>query len=105
MRSSRGWATPARFPVGESLLAGWPVAILGGALFEAGQLVAEDDLALVDHEQSEYADGDSAARDLLGFGAVDADDVRAFRDGALERDLDVPDRALEFADVRDESRK
>jgi len=70
-----------------------------------GQLVAEDDLAVVDHEQSEYADGDPVACDLLGFGAVDADDVRALRNGALERDLDVLERALEFANVSDESRK
>jgi hypothetical protein len=79
--------------------------ILGGTLLEMGQLVAEDDLAIFDHEQSEYSDGDPAARDLLGFGAVDADDVRALRDDALKRDLDVLDRALQFADVSDESRK
>lgn len=85
--------------------AGGQIAILGGALLEAGQLVAEDDLALVDHEQSEHADGDSAARDLLGFGAVDADDVRALRNDALESDLNVLEHALEFADVRGESRK
>jgi hypothetical protein len=86
-------------------LAGSQVAILGGALLEAGQLVTEDDLALLDHEQSEYTDGDPAARDFLGFGAVDADDVRALRNGTLERDLDVLERALEFANVSDESRK
>jgi len=95
----------SRFPVGERSRAGGKVAILGGALLETGQLVAEDDLALVDYEQCEYADGDPAARDLLGFGAVDADDVRALRDGALESDLDVLERALEFTNVSDESRK
>lgn len=85
--------------------AGGQVAILGGALLETGQLVAQDDLALVDHEQGEYADGDPAAGDLVGFGAVDADDARALRNGALEGDLDVSERALEFANVSDESRK
>jgi hypothetical protein len=85
--------------------AGGQVAILGGALLETGQLVAEDDLVLVDHEQSEYADGDFAARDLLGYGAVDADDVRALRNDALECDPDVLECALEFANVSDESRK
>jgi hypothetical protein len=78
--------------------------ILGGALLEAGQFVAQNDLALIDHEQGEYADGDSAARDLLGFGAVDADDIRALRNHALERDFDVLERALELANVGDESR-
>jgi hypothetical protein len=86
-------------------LARGQVAILGGALLEMGQLVAEDDLAFVDHEQCEYAEGDPAARDLLGFGTVDADDARALRNGRLERDLDVLERALEFANVSDESRK
>jgi hypothetical protein len=102
---SGGWANLSRFPSGERSEAGGQVAILGSALFEAGQLVAEDDFAIVDHEQGEYADGDPAARDLLGFGAVDADDVRALRDGALERDLDVLERALELANVSDESGK
>jgi len=74
-------------------------------LLKTGQLVAEDDLALVDYEQGEYPDGDPATRDFLGFGAVDADDVRALCNGALVRDLDVLERALEFADVGDESRK
>ena len=78
--------------------------ILGGALLEAGQFVAQNDLALIDHEQGEYADDDSAARDLLGFGAVDADDIRALRNHALERDFDVLERALELANVGDESR-
>jgi len=78
--------------------------ILGGALLEAGQFVAQNDLALIDREQSEYADGDSAARDLLGFGAVDTDDIRALGNHTLERDLDVFERALEFANVGDESR-
>src|SRR5580693_7292636 len=86
-------------------LAGGQVAILCGALLQTGQLVAEDNPALVDQEQGEYADGDSAARDLLGFGAVDADDARALRNGALEGDLDVLERALKFADVSDESWK
>ena len=54
---------------------------------------------------SEYADSDPAARDFLGFGAVDAHDVRALRDGALERDLDVLEHALNFAEVGNESRK
>jgi hypothetical protein len=85
--------------------AGSQVAILGDALFETGQLVAEDYLVLVDREQGEYADGDPAARDLLGFGAVDADDVRAPRNYALESDLDVLECALEFANVSYESRK
>jgi hypothetical protein len=93
------------FPVGERSHAGGQVAILGGAVLETGQLVAEDDLAVVDHEQSEYADGNPAARDLLGFGAVDADNVRALRNHALERDLDVLERALEFANVSDKPRK
>ena len=64
-----------------------------------------DDFSIVDHEQSKHADGDSAAHDFLGFGVVDADDISALRDGALKRDLDVLERALEFADVNDESRK
>ena len=74
-------------------------------MFETGQLVAEGDLALVDHEQGEYADGDSATRDLFGFGAVDANDACALRHSALERDLDVLDSALQLADVSDESRE
>ena len=86
-------------------MAGGQIAILGGALLETSQLVAEDDFSILDHEQSEYADSDSAARDLLGFGSMDADDARALRDGALELDLDVLERALEFANVSDESCK
>lgn len=79
--------------------------ILGGTLFETCKLIAEDNLALVDYEQGEYADGDPSARDLLGVGAVDADDGRAFSDDALKCDLNVFERALEFTHVRDESRE
>jgi len=95
----------SRFPICKHSQAGSQVTILGSALLETGQLVAEDDLALVDHEQGEYPDGDPAARDLLGFGAVDADNLRALRNHPLEGDLDVLERPLEFANVSDESRK
>jgi hypothetical protein len=105
MRGCRWTGRPLRFPNGDRSGAGSQVAILGGALLETGQLVAEDDFAIFDHEQSEYADADPAARDLLGFSAVDADDVRALRNHALERDLDVLERALEFVNVSDESCK
>jgi hypothetical protein len=105
MRGCRWTGRPLRFPNGDRSGAGSQVAIFGGALFEAGQLVAEDDFAVVNHEESKYTDGGPAARDFLGFGAVDADNVRALRNHAFERDLDVLDGALEFANVSDESRK
>lgn len=67
------------------------------------EFVALDDLAPVDHAQSEYADGDPASGDLVRLGAVDADDACAVGDQTLKSDLDVLECALEFSNVRHES--
>jgi hypothetical protein len=81
------------------------VAILDGPLLKMSQLIAEDNLALVDHEHGEYADGDPAPYGLLGFSAMDADDSRFLSNDALESDLDVFECALEVTNVSDEFRE
>jgi len=74
-------------------------------LLEAGRLVAGDDLAVIDHERSEYADRGSAACDFLGFGSMDADDACTFSNKSIDGDLDVLEEALRFSKVSDESRR